>query len=71
MPGLPEGHEVTAGVAQAIVPFPEAGLLGTVTGYSYAARDIDTAAVLTAVTACGIRAVKPEEGRSGINVAGD
>ena len=57
MPGLPEGHEVAAGVAQAVVPFPDAGLLGTVTGYSYAARDIDTAAVLTAVTACRMRAM--------------
>ena len=64
MPGLPEGQEVAAGVAQAIVPFPEAGLLGTVIGYSYAARDIDTAAVLTAVTACRMRAVEPEEGRT-------
>jgi hypothetical protein len=55
MPGLPEGREVAAGVAQAVVPFPDADLLGTVTGYSYAARDIDTAAVLTAVTACRMR----------------
>jgi hypothetical protein len=65
MSGLPEGHEVAAGVAQAVVPFPDAGLLGTVTGYSYAARDIDTAAVLAAVTACRMRAVGPEEGRAG------
>jgi hypothetical protein len=60
MPGLPEGHDVVAGVAQAVVPFPDAGLLGTVMGYSYAARDIDSAAVLTAVTACRIRAVDLE-----------
>ena len=62
MPGLPEGYEVAAGVAQAVVPFPDAGLLGTVTGYSYAARDIDSAAVLTAVTACRMRAVEPGGG---------
>jgi hypothetical protein len=65
MPRPPEGHEVAAGVAQAVVPFPDAGLLGTVIGYSYTARDIDTAAVLTAVTACRMRAVEPVEGRTG------
>jgi hypothetical protein len=58
MPGLPEGHEVAAGVAQAFVPFPDAGLLGAIIGYSYAAKDIDTAAVLTAVMACRMRAVE-------------
>jgi hypothetical protein len=34
------------------------GLLGTVIGYSCAARDIDTAAALTAVMACRMRAVR-------------
>jgi hypothetical protein len=65
MRGLPEGHEVAAGVAQAFVPFPDAGLLGTVVGYSYAAQDIDTAAVLTAVTACRMRAVESEADPAG------
>jgi hypothetical protein len=64
IPGLPEGHEAVAGVAQAIVPFPDAGLLGTVIGYSYAAQDIDKAAVLTAVMACRMRAVEPEAART-------
>lgn len=61
MRGLPEGQQVPAGVAQAVVPFPGAGLLGTVTGYSYAARDIDTAAVLAGVMACRLHAVEPDE----------
>lgn len=65
MAGLPDGYEVVAGVGQAVVPFPDAGLLGTVTGYSYAARDIDTAAVLAAVMACRIHAVGVEESRAG------
>jgi hypothetical protein len=52
-------------VAQALVPFADAGLLGTVIGYSYAAQDIDTAAVLTAVMACRLRAVDPEADQAG------
>jgi hypothetical protein len=47
------------------LPFPDADLLGTVTGYSYAARDIETAAVLAAVMACRIHAVEAEESRAG------
>lgn len=68
MRGLPAGHEAAAGVAQAVVPFPGAGLIATVTGYSYAARDIDTAAVLTAVMACRMRAVESHESHAGNHV---
>ena len=42
---------VAAGTSQALVPFPEAGLLGTVTAFCYAAADIDTATVFTATIA--------------------
>jgi hypothetical protein len=46
-----------AGVAEALVPFPEAGLLGAVTGYSYTTAGIDLAAAFAAVIACRMRAV--------------
>jgi hypothetical protein len=42
---------IDTGVSQAFVPFPEAGLLATVTGYCYNPRDIDVAAVFTATMA--------------------
>lgn len=45
-----------AGLAQALVPFPDASLLATVTGYSYLAQDIDIAAVIAATIACRLRA---------------
>lgn len=46
-----------AGVAEALVPFPGAGLLGAVTGYSYTVADIDLAATFAALIACRMRAV--------------
>jgi len=42
---------VITGTSQALVPFPEAGLLGTVTGFCPAAADIDIATVFTATIA--------------------
>jgi hypothetical protein len=49
----PAGRPVTiaAGMSQALVPFPEAGLLGTVTGFCYSPADIDVATVFTATIA--------------------
>jgi len=52
--GLPE---VEAGISQALVPFPEAALLGTVTGICLAPQDIDTATVFTATVAHHMTAV--------------
>lgn len=46
-----------AGVAEALVPFPDAGMLGAVTGYSYTVADIDLAAIFAALIACRMRAV--------------
>ena len=42
---------IAAGISQALVPFPEAGLLGTVTGFCYSPADIDVATVFTATIA--------------------
>ena len=42
---------VAAGISQALVPFPEAGVLGTVTGFCYSPADIDLATVFTATIA--------------------
>jgi len=58
--GLPEGQQRIAGVAQALVPFPQAGLLGAVVGYTYTGQDVDVAAAITAVMACRMRAVAAE-----------
>jgi len=38
-------------ISQALVPFPDAGLLGTVTGFCFNAEDIDVATVFTATIA--------------------
>ena len=46
-----------AGVAEALVPFASARLLGAVTGYSYTVADIDLAAAFAALIACRMRAV--------------
>jgi hypothetical protein len=54
---------LAAGTSQAYVPFPEAGLLGTVTGFCYAAADIDTATVFTAAIAFHMTVVPPGTGR--------
>jgi hypothetical protein len=42
---------IEAGISQALVPFPEAGLLGTVTGFCFTSADIDVATVFTATIA--------------------
>ena len=46
--GLPR---IEAGISQALVPFPEARLLGTVTGFCPTPQDIDTVTVFTATIA--------------------
>lgn len=43
--------EIAAGISQAFVPFPEAQLLGTVTGFCFTPADIDVATVFTATIA--------------------
>jgi hypothetical protein len=60
-PGPFGENKENAGVAEALVPFPEAGMLGAVTGYSYMAEDIDLAATFTALIACRMRAVTTPE----------
>jgi hypothetical protein len=47
-----EPATLTTGIAQALVPFPEAGLLGTAVGLSLAAADIDLATIFAATIAC-------------------
>jgi hypothetical protein len=42
---------IDTGISQALVPFPEAGLLGTVTGFCFTPDDIDLATVFTATIA--------------------
>lgn len=54
LPGrVPDGEPLTidTGISQALVPFPEAGLLGTVTGFCFGPDDIDVATVFTATIA--------------------
>jgi hypothetical protein len=48
------------GVSQALVPFPEAGLLGAVTGFCFNAADVAVATVFTAAIAFALRAVPVE-----------
>ena len=48
---------LATGTSQALVPFPEAGLLGTVTGFCCTPADIDTATVFTATIAYHMTAV--------------
>lgn len=50
---VPDGEPLTidTGISQALVPFPEAGLLGTVTGFCFSPADIDVATVFTATIA--------------------
>jgi hypothetical protein len=45
------------GVSQALVPFPEAGMLASVTGYCLNAHDVDVATVFTAMIAHRMTAV--------------
>lgn len=56
----PEGQPVTveAGISQALVPFPDAGLLGTVTGFCFSDDDIDLATVFTATIAHGMTVIQ-------------
>jgi hypothetical protein len=54
-PGL---GRLETGVAQALVPFADAGLLATVTAFCFDARDVDVAAVFTATIAYRMRVVK-------------
>jgi len=42
---------IDAGISQALVPFPEAGLLAAVTGFCFTPTDIDLATVFTATIA--------------------
>ena len=52
--GTPTGNEpltLRTGIAQALVPFPEAGLLGMAIGFSLTAADIDLATVFAATIA--------------------
>jgi len=42
---------IEAGISQAMVPFPQAGLLGTVTGFCFTPAHIDLATVFTATIA--------------------
>jgi hypothetical protein len=52
VPGATDAPLVAVtGTSQALVPFPKAGLLGTVTGFCYSPADIDTATVFTATIA--------------------
>ncbi len=53
-PTAPAGRALTidAGISQAFVPFPSADLLGTVSGFTANAEDIDLATVFTATIAC-------------------
>ena len=54
LPGRVPGAEplrIATGISQALVPFPEAGLLGTVTGFCFSPDDIDMATVFTATIA--------------------
>jgi hypothetical protein len=45
------------GVSQALVPFPEAGMLASITGYCLNANDVDVATVFTAIIAYRMTAV--------------
>ena len=52
-PAVPGGRvlTVTTGISQALVPFPDAGLLGAVTGFCFTPADVDLATVFTATIA--------------------
>ena len=57
-PGLAGGTSLDTGVSQALVPFAEAGLLATVTGFCFGASDIDLATVFTATVAYRLRVAR-------------
>ena len=50
---VPDAEPLTidTGISQALLPFPEAGLLGTVTGFCFNPDDIAVATVFTATIA--------------------
>jgi hypothetical protein len=48
------------GTSQALAPFPQAGLLGTVTGFCPASADIDIATVSTATIAHHMTVIAPD-----------
>lgn len=68
-PAAPGGgpQPVTTGISQALVPFPDAGLLGTVTGFCFTSADIDLATVFTATIAYHLTAVPREPVRAAIH----
>ena len=55
---------IDTGVSQALVPFPQAGLLASVIGYCFSPHDIDLATVFTATIAFRMTAVQDEPARS-------
>lgn len=58
---------IDAGVSQALVPFPEAGLLGTVIGFCFTPADIDVATVFTATIAHHLTVVsQPASSRAAV-----
>ncbi len=58
---------IDAGVSQALVPFPEAGLLGTITGFCFTPADIDVATVFTATIAHHLTVVsQPPSSRAAV-----
>ena len=50
---------IEAGISQAVVPFPQAGLLGTVTGFCFTPAHIDVATVFTATIAHHMTVCRP------------
>jgi hypothetical protein len=56
------GADIDTGISQALVPFPCAGLLGSVTGFCFNAEDIDLATVFTATIAHHMTVVTSEQG---------
>ena len=49
---------IDTGISQALVPFPQAGLLGTVTGFCFSPDDIDLATVFTATIAYSLMMIR-------------
>jgi hypothetical protein len=64
-PAAPGGGQLTAtaGISQALVPFPDAGLLGAVTGFCFTPADLDLATVFTATIAHHMTVVPIAPGR--------
>jgi hypothetical protein len=56
---------IDTGISQALVPFPQAGLLASVVGYCFSVRDIDLATVFTATIAFRMTAVLEEPAQVG------